>query len=135
MSPCLTGSDLPVGPKVPLPPNDHPTQEGGLRLLEQLGLREKGHNADKAVMDHRSYEGAEKAESSEENWHRGGGGVVGVGGTCSHSRRSSSLKLPQLPTVSAPNKRIIPASFLIGLSVSVPQARNCWTRTVRHHLR
>lgn len=86
------------------------------------------------MMDHGNYKGAEKAESSEENWRRGGGSVVGVGGTRSHSR-SSSLKLPQLPTVSAPNKRIIPASFLIGLSVSVPQAPNCWTRTVRHHLR
>ena len=105
MSPCLTGSDLPVGPKVPLPPNDHPTQEGGLRLLEQLGLREKGHNADKAVMDHRSYEGAEKAESSEENWHRGGGGVVGVGGNMLTQQEEQLFEAALAPDSLSPKQK------------------------------
>lgn len=65
-------------------------------------------------MDHGSYEEARKLRAVGSGTEGVGGG--GVGGTRSHRRRNSALKLPQLPTVSAPNQRIILASFLIGLS-------------------
>ena len=86
-------------------------------------------------MDHGSYEEAEKAESTE-IWCRGGGLGWGRGSTL------TQLEEQLFEAASAPNslspKQKDHSSQLSDwpeLSVSVPQAPNCWTRTVRHHLR
>lgn len=58
-----------------------------------------------------------------------GRGWAGAGEHATCSRRSSSLKLPQLPSLSPKQKDHSSQLSDWPDSVSVPQAPNCWTRT------